>query len=109
MDEAGDSSVEELVNALLGSLERLTIDNEKSIASGFGITVERLLCHKACNIQERAKIVLDQWNCARVDDARCQITDTGDVPSADDATIGNVMRPTSAEIVHANQSLRIQL
>ncbi|KAH7653274.1 Transcription factor IIS N-terminal protein [Dioscorea alata] len=97
-DEAGDSSVEEeLVNALLGSLERLPIDNEKSIVSGINITVEHLLCHKTCNFQERAKILLDQWNCARVDDARCQITDTGDAPSADDATKGSVMHQTSPE------------
>ncbi|KAJ0974239.1 hypothetical protein J5N97_016204 [Dioscorea zingiberensis] len=102
-DDAGDSSAEELVNALLGSLERLPIDNEKSIASGIGVTVEHLLGHKTCSIQERARILLDQWNSARVDDAGGQNKDIGEASLADeekpsdDVTKGDVMPPTCPE------------
>lgn len=92
--DTGDSSVEELMIALLGSLVRLPIDKEKSIASGIHRTVECLLGHKNLDIKDKARELLDQWNPVKIDDMRCQNMDLSGaslsdipIPAADESKV----------------------
>ncbi|XP_039138096.1 uncharacterized protein LOC120275545 [Dioscorea cayenensis subsp. rotundata] len=89
--DAGDSSVEELMIALLGSLARLPIDKEKSIASGIHRTVECFLGHKNLDIKDKARELLDQWNPVRIDDTGCQNMDLSG------ASVSDIFKPAADE------------
>ncbi|KAJ0969934.1 hypothetical protein J5N97_022811 [Dioscorea zingiberensis] len=81
--DAGDVSIEELIITFLGSLARLPIDNEKSIASGIHMTIECLLGHKSLDIKKKARELFDQWNPLRIDETRCQNMDLGGASLSD--------------------------
>ncbi|KAI3913937.1 hypothetical protein MKW98_010749 [Papaver atlanticum] len=57
-----DSSVEESIVALLGALEKLPIDGEKSVSSGIGKTVKNLFDVKNFTVQEKARTLFDSWS-----------------------------------------------
>ncbi|KAF8410422.1 hypothetical protein HHK36_002951 [Tetracentron sinense] len=61
-NDTGDSSVEESVTALLGALDTLPINKERSISSGIGVTVKNLFGHKSFRVQDRARALFDNWN-----------------------------------------------
>uniref|UniRef100_A0A1D1ZKQ7 Zinc finger protein 703 n=1 Tax=Anthurium amnicola TaxID=1678845 RepID=A0A1D1ZKQ7_9ARAE len=64
--------VDELINAMLGALDRLPVDKEKSSASGIGLTIKHLLCYSSHSIQERVRTLLNKWDHAGDTDLRCQ-------------------------------------
>ncbi|KAF8405405.1 hypothetical protein HHK36_010310 [Tetracentron sinense] len=68
-NDTTDVFVEESMTALLGALEMLPIDKERSISSGIGVTVENLFGHKSFRIQDRARALFDSWNQGRDNDA----------------------------------------
>ncbi|KAK9270809.1 hypothetical protein L1049_026394 [Liquidambar formosana] len=68
-NDISDSFVEESITALLRALEKLHIDNEKSISSGIWITVKNLLGHNSSRVQERARVLFDSWKQCRDGDA----------------------------------------
>lgn len=70
--DIGDNVVDELVNALLASLERLPVDRDNSSAFGIGTAVEQLLEHKNLEIRERARSLIDKLNSMKVDEAKGQ-------------------------------------
>ncbi|KAJ0966997.1 hypothetical protein J5N97_023914 [Dioscorea zingiberensis] len=75
--DIGDNIVDELVNSLLASLERLPIDRDKSSAFGIATTLEQLLDHKNIEIKEKARSLIEKLNNAKVDEVRCQNMEKG--------------------------------
>lgn len=63
---------EELINTLIGSLDKLPMNPEKLSSSGIFTTVEKLFGHTNVNIKERARILFDKWNNRSVNDNSCQ-------------------------------------
>ncbi|CAN6481299.1 unnamed protein product [Victoria cruziana] len=59
--DASDDGSEEAICALLGVLEKLPINREKSVVSGIGVTVKQLFGHKSMEIQKRARNLLEAW------------------------------------------------
>ncbi|XP_010246826.1 PREDICTED: uncharacterized protein LOC104590021 [Nelumbo nucifera] len=68
-NDKSDSSAEESVTALLGALEKLPIDKEKSVSSGIGVTVNHLFSHHSFKVQDRARALIDGWNQGRQNEA----------------------------------------
>ncbi|XP_010266808.1 PREDICTED: uncharacterized protein LOC104604237 [Nelumbo nucifera] len=60
--EKNDSFIEESITALLGALEKLPIDKERSVSSGIGVTVRNLFGHQSFKVQDRARALIDSWN-----------------------------------------------
>ncbi|GAV56740.1 hypothetical protein CFOL_v3_00282 [Cephalotus follicularis] len=67
--ESSDSFVEESILALLRALEKLNIDNERSISSGIWSTVRNLLGHNSSWVQDRARALFDSWKQGKASDA----------------------------------------
>ncbi|ONK55884.1 uncharacterized protein A4U43_C10F1950 [Asparagus officinalis] len=59
--DGADFAVEELLNSLLGSLERLTVYTEDLVASGIQLTVEQFVGFKSLDIKEKAKTLSERW------------------------------------------------
>ncbi|XP_031494513.1 uncharacterized protein LOC116260360 [Nymphaea colorata] len=59
--DARNDGSEEAISALLGALEKLPINRERSAGSGIGITVKHLFGHKSMEIQKRARNLLEGW------------------------------------------------
>lgn len=57
-----EDSISHLIDHLLRAVERLHVDDEKSVSSGIWLTVKILLGHNSPKVQERAKALLDSWN-----------------------------------------------
>ncbi|KAJ6797609.1 Uncharacterized protein M6B38_215615 [Iris pallida] len=74
-NDIADSTVEELIHALLGSLEKLPIDREQSITSGVNMTIEKLLGFKGIT-KERARVLSERWKHVGKD-VICQETVSG--------------------------------
>ncbi|XP_062019556.1 uncharacterized protein LOC133736133 [Rosa rugosa] len=60
-NDTNESFVEESITALLLALEKLHIDNKRSISTGIWSTVEKLLGHKSLRVQDRARLLFDSW------------------------------------------------
>ncbi|CAB4265553.1 unnamed protein product [Prunus armeniaca] len=60
-NDTNESFVEESITALLRALEKLHIDNKRSISSGIWSTVKSLLGHKSTMVQDRARMLFDSW------------------------------------------------
>ncbi|XP_008781048.2 uncharacterized protein LOC103700927 [Phoenix dactylifera] len=104
-NDVSSSTMEEVINSILGSLERLPHDKEKSTAYGIWVTVEQLLGQNNPSIKERVKNLLDKWNNRRVDDVSNQDMENGGTcqdnqhkPSADANTV---------DVVHSLQPVDI--
>lgn len=83
--DTNESFVEESITALLQALEKLHINNERSVSSGIWITVKNLLGHKSSTVQDRARILFDSWKQERKGDAsNCEVDNV--VVSHDDAS-----------------------
>lgn len=63
--DTGNSFVEESILALLRALEKLQIDNERSVSSGIWMTVKNLVGHSSSTIQDRARALFDGWKVTR--------------------------------------------
>lgn len=61
-NDGDGGSAEGLVNVLLGVLDRLPVDREKSAVSGIGSTVSQLCGHRSHDIRERARSLTNKWN-----------------------------------------------
>ncbi|KAK1362291.1 TFIIS N-terminal domain-containing protein [Heracleum sosnowskyi] len=59
--ETGDNLIEEAVIVLLGAIEKLLIDKQKSVISGIMMTVKDLLSNKSSRVQDRARALVDIW------------------------------------------------
>ncbi|PON73383.1 IIS transcription factor [Parasponia andersonii] len=59
--DTNESFIEESITALLQALEKLHIDNERSVSSGIWITIKNLLSHKSAMVQDRARLLFDSW------------------------------------------------
>lgn len=64
--------VEEFLKSLLGSLERLPIFREDSVASGIQSTVEQLVGFKSLDIKEKARALSERWKHGRENSLCCQ-------------------------------------
>ncbi|CAA7399661.1 unnamed protein product [Spirodela intermedia] len=71
-NDGSDDSVENLVNVLLGVLDRLPVDKEKSAASGIGSAVTQLYGHRSHDIRERARTLFNKWNHEEGTDSKSQ-------------------------------------
>ncbi|CAA6663216.1 unnamed protein product [Spirodela intermedia] len=71
-NDGSDDSVENLVNVLLGVLDRLPVDKEKSAASGIGSAVAQLYGHRSHDIRERARTLFNKWNHEEGTDSKSQ-------------------------------------
>ncbi|KAK7382942.1 hypothetical protein VNO78_28606 [Psophocarpus tetragonolobus] len=60
-DNSNDGFIEESITALLRAVEKLYLDNEKSISSGISVTVSNLLVHRSSKVQDRARVLFDRW------------------------------------------------
>ncbi|KAK4859342.1 hypothetical protein QYF36_003970 [Acer negundo] len=67
-NDANENFLEESITAMLRALEKLHIDNERSVSSGIWITVESLLGHSSSQIQDRARALFDSWKKDRVNE-----------------------------------------
>ncbi|XVE94543.1 hypothetical protein REPUB_Repub02eG0017600 [Reevesia pubescens] len=67
-NDPSDSFVEESITALLRALDKLHRNNERSISSEIWITVENLLGHNSSRVQDRARLLFDNWKQGRVTD-----------------------------------------
>ncbi|KAK3004031.1 hypothetical protein RJ639_016750 [Escallonia herrerae] len=68
-NDTEDRFVEESIMALLRALEKLDIDSKKSISSGIWTTVENLLGHGSCRVQDRARALFNRWKQDRDSDS----------------------------------------
>lgn len=75
--DTSDTCVEESITALLRALEKLHIDNERSISSGILITVKNLLGHNSSKVQDRARMLFDSWKHGKDCDSIHQDVDDG--------------------------------
>lgn len=57
-----DESISHLIDHLLRAVERLNVDDKKSVSSGIWPTVKSLLGHSSSKVQERAKALFDSWD-----------------------------------------------
>lgn len=57
-----DESMSHLIDLLLRAVERLHVDEKKSVSSGIWLTVKSLLGHNSSKVQERAKALFDSWD-----------------------------------------------
>ncbi|XP_022753816.1 uncharacterized protein LOC111302112 [Durio zibethinus] len=67
-NDSSDSFEEESISALLRALEMLHRNNERSISSEIWITVKNLLVHNSPRVQDRARLLFDNWKRGRVTD-----------------------------------------
>uniref|UniRef100_A0A5B6ZB10 TFIIS N-terminal domain-containing protein n=1 Tax=Davidia involucrata TaxID=16924 RepID=A0A5B6ZB10_DAVIN len=82
-NDTSESFVEESITALLRALEKLPIDNEKSVSSGVLMTIKNLLGHNSSRVQDRARALFNSWNRDRDNDALPQDVEKGG-PFCDD-------------------------
>ncbi|OMO87369.1 hypothetical protein CCACVL1_09078 [Corchorus capsularis] len=66
--DSSDSFVEESITALLRALEKLHRNNEKCISSEICITVKKLLGHNSSRVQDKARLLFDNWKKGRITD-----------------------------------------
>ncbi|KAL6506707.1 hypothetical protein OROHE_022539 [Orobanche hederae] len=64
-----DSFLEESITDLLRALEKLHVDYEKLVASEIWTSVENLLVHNSPIVQDRARVLLENWKTKRDIDA----------------------------------------
>ncbi|XP_057424428.1 uncharacterized protein LOC130718014 [Lotus japonicus] len=74
---ANDGTIEESITAMLRAVEKLYIDREKSISSGIWATVSNLLGHQSSKVQDRARVLYDNWKGGGNGDAESQHSDIG--------------------------------
>ncbi|XVF63670.1 hypothetical protein PTKIN_Ptkin09bG0105100 [Pterospermum kingtungense] len=67
-NDSSDSFVEESITALLRALEKLYRNNERSISSEIWNTVKNLIGHNSSRVQDRARLLFDNWKQGRVTD-----------------------------------------
>lgn len=60
-NESNDTFVEESITALLRALEKLGVDDQRSVSSGIFVTVKDLLGHSSTKVNERARSLFDAW------------------------------------------------
>lgn len=86
-NDTSDKFVEESITSLLGALEKLHIDNERSISSGIWNTVKSLLQHNSSRVQERARTLSDSWQQGRDTAAIHNVEEVGEFHGDDETTI----------------------
>lgn len=77
------SDAEELINVLLGSLEKLPVDWKKLSVSGILTTIEKLLGHESADIKSRAQTLFEMWNNKKINDDVCEEIEKGCLNHAD--------------------------
>lgn len=77
---------EELINVLLGLLEKLPVDWKKLRASGILVNVEKLLVHESTSIKLRAQTMFERWNNKSITDDGCKEIEKGCLNHVDSLT-----------------------
>ncbi|KAJ7966881.1 IIS transcription factor [Quillaja saponaria] len=67
--DTNDSFIEESIVALLRAVERLHVDYDRSISSGIWVTVRNLLGHHSSKVQDKARVLFDNWKVSESGDA----------------------------------------
>lgn len=70
-NDTGESFSEESIAELLRALEKLRIDNQKSVSSGIWVTIKNLIDHNSSRVQDMARALIDSWK---------QDSDSNEVP-----------------------------
>ncbi|KAJ4702143.1 IIS transcription factor [Melia azedarach] len=65
-NDTNEGFIEESITAMLRALEKLHIDNERSLSSGIWITVQNLLGHSSSRVQDRARALFESWKEGKV-------------------------------------------
>jgi hypothetical protein len=78
--EKSESFVEESILELLRAVEKLRLDNQKSVSSGISMTVKNLIGHSNSAVDERAKALFDSWkeDSMEIDVGEKKVTDAAD-------------------------------
>ncbi|KAM3337854.1 dentin sialophosphoprotein [Capsicum galapagoense] len=80
-----DESISHSIDYLLRAVERLHVDDKKSVSSGIWQTVKSLLGHSSSKVQERAKALFDSWDTGK-DDCMVSVGTEKVQASIDDGT-----------------------
>ncbi|KAI3757258.1 hypothetical protein L6452_04792 [Arctium lappa] len=78
-DDTGNVFLEESIIALLRTLERLQIDNQRLSSSGIGRTVQNLVAHSSSVVCTQAKALCDRWMLIQDNDVAPQDVKSPDV------------------------------
>ncbi|KAA8528761.1 hypothetical protein F0562_036116 [Nyssa sinensis] len=87
-NDTSEGFVEESISALLRAIEKLQIDNEKSVSSGIWMTIKNLLGHNSSSVQERARALFDGWKRDRGNGALTQDAEKGGAFCDDGIKVG---------------------
>nr|XP_004499286.1 uncharacterized protein LOC101498745 [Cicer arietinum]XP_004499287.1 uncharacterized protein LOC101498745 [Cicer arietinum] len=75
--DSNDGFMEESITAMLRAVEKLYLDNEKSISSGVWATISNLLGHHSSKVQDSARVLFDKWKGVGNGDTESHDMDTG--------------------------------
>lgn len=82
-NDTNDTFLEDKIIELLKALDRLQIDNQKSLDSGIGKTVKNLVDHGSSLISEKAKLLCDKWMINRDNDTVPQDVENSEITTPD--------------------------
>ncbi|OIV97585.1 hypothetical protein TanjilG_12342 [Lupinus angustifolius] len=91
--DANNSFIEESITAMLGAVEQLHLDSQKSISSGIHETASNLLDHHSSRVQNKARVLFDSWKEGGNGDA--ESCDIAEVKNASSQIIREEGHPTS--------------
>ncbi|KAJ0087140.1 hypothetical protein Patl1_09526 [Pistacia atlantica] len=113
-NETNESGVEESITAMLQALEKLHIDNERSISSGIWITVKSLLDHSSSQVQDRARALFDSWKKVTSVDveessqSKCSALDVPTEASFKEENSGAEISPSNSESLRQEKAEEVQ-
>ncbi|KAE9603523.1 hypothetical protein Lalb_Chr11g0061811 [Lupinus albus] len=91
--DANNSFIEESITAMLGAVEQLNLDSQKSVSSGIHETASNLLDHHSSRVQNKARVLFDSWKEGGNDDAESR--DIAEVNNASSKIIREEGKPSS--------------
>uniref|UniRef100_A0A1D1ZKI9 Serine/threonine-protein phosphatase 1 regulatory subunit 10 n=1 Tax=Anthurium amnicola TaxID=1678845 RepID=A0A1D1ZKI9_9ARAE len=106
-DDNSDSSMEELISALLQALDKLPVEKDKLSASGIAVTVKQLCVYRSHVILEKAETLCNKWNDVGDIDSKCEIVDEN-APSLNDGLKVSTKKIKAEEgVLSANSVLEV--
>ncbi|KAJ1424154.1 TFIIS/LEDGF domain superfamily [Sesbania bispinosa] len=85
--DTNDGFIEESITAMLRAVEKLYLESEKSISSEIRATVSNLLGHHSSKVQDRARVLFDNWKGGGNGDAESHDTDIGRMKNVSDKIV----------------------
>ncbi|KAK7321811.1 hypothetical protein VNO77_32773 [Canavalia gladiata] len=108
--DTNDGVVEESITAMLRAVEKLYLDNEKSISSGIRVTVSNLLDHHSSEVQDRARELFDSWRRGGDgEDESHDHMDLGRINNVSDKIVREEGQPSSVNEVNNDDDYASQL